>query len=384
MDKPIRGVSLLEHFSGLADPRVERTRLHLLSDILMIAVCGAICGAENWNDIEDFGQTKEDWLRGFLALPNGIPSHDTFNRVFARLDPVGFEGCFLAWMKAVSEVTEGQVIAIDGKTLRHSYDRQNGKGAIHMVNAWASQNRLVLAQTKVADKSNEITAIPALLHLLTLKGCIVTIDAMGCQTEIAQTIIDGGGEYVLAVKGNQGHLHEDIKDLFETEFAQPVPFEGIEHDYCRTTEKDHGRIEIRECWTIAEPDYLEHLRNCQAWAELRTVALVRCTRRINDQETVDSRYYISSLSGQAEPLLHACRSHWGVENSLHWVLDVAFREDDSRMRQGHSPHNFAIARQMALNLLRQETSCKRSIKGKRLKAGWDNNYLLKVITSMDH
>ncbi len=384
MDKAISGVSLTEHFSRLADPRVERTKLHLLSDILMIAVCGAICGAENWNDIEDFGRTKEGWLRGFLALPNGIPSHDTFNRVFARLDPVGFERCFLAWMKAVSEVTQGQVIAIDGKTLRHSYDRQNGKAAIHMVNAWASNNRLVLAQTKVDDKSNEITAIPALLHLLTIKGCIITIDAMGCQTEIAQTIIDGEGEYVLAVKGNQGHLHEDIKDLFETEFAQPVPFVGIEHDYCRTTEKDHGRIEIRECWTISEPEYLDYLRNRQAWAGLRTVALVRCTRRINDQETVESRYYISSLSGQAEPLLHACRSHWGVENSLHWVLDVAFREDDSRMRQGHSPHNFAIVRQMALNLLRQETSCKRSIKGKRLKAGWDNTYLLKVITSMNH
>jgi predicted transposase YbfD/YdcC len=196
--------------------------------------------------------------------------------------------------------------------------------------------------------------------------------------------IEGEGDYVLAVKGNQGHLLEDIQDLFELEFVQPVPFAKVQHDYYRTTEKDHGRLEIRECWTITEPDFLAYLRNYEAWAGLRTVALVRSKRRINNQQTVESRYYISSLAGQAKTMLHACRSHWGIENSLHWVLDVAFREDDSRMRQGHSPHNFAIVRQMALNLLRQETSCKRSIKGKRLKSGWDNNYLLKVVTSMNH
>jgi len=267
--------------------------------------------------------------------------------------------------------------------LRRSYDTGHNKAAIHMVNAWASENRLVLAQSKVDEQSNEITAIPALLQLLALKGCIVTIDVIGCQTEIAQTIIDGEADYLLAVKRNQEHLYEDVKELFEIEFAQPIPFDGLDHDYCQTIEKGHGRIEIRECWTHSEPDFLDYIGNKTAWADLRTVAMVRAKRLIDNQETSEIRFYISSLVGQAETVLHASRSPWGIENAVHWVLDVAFREDDSRMRSGHSPHNFAIVRQLALNLLRHETSCKRSIKGKRLKAAWDHNYLLKVLSSLN-
>jgi predicted transposase YbfD/YdcC len=371
------------HFADLEDPRIDRTKLHRLIDIVVIAICGVICGAETWNDIAEWGKTKEEWLRGFLELPNGIPSHDTFRRVFSLLDAQQFEACFVRWMQSACRITGGQVIAIDGKTLRRSHDRANGKAAIHMVSAWAAANRVVLAQTKVDDKSNEITAVPELLKVLEVAGCIVTLDALGCQKEFAHLIRARGADYVLAVKENQGHLYEDIKDLFDTEFEQAIPFGGIIHDYAKTTEKDHGRIETRRCWTISDPEYLKYLRDGDAWEGLATIAIVRAERRLADDRCeIEDRFYISSLPGNAAVVLNATRSHWGIENCVHWVLDVIFHEDDSRMRKGNSPRNFAILRRIALNLIRHEQSCKRSIKGKRLKAGWSDDYLLAVLKGL--
>jgi predicted transposase YbfD/YdcC len=365
--------SILEHFAGLTDPRVDRTKRHKLIDIVAIALCGVICGADTWVDIALFGRAKEKWLRQFLELPNGIPSHDTFGEVFARLDPEEFERCFLGWVQAVFEVTAGQVVAVDGKTLRRSHDRTLGKAAMAMVSAWATENHLVLGQVKVDDDSNEITAIPTLLKVLALEGCIVTVDAMGCQTAIAQTIIDQGGDYVLAVKDNQGALYEDRQDLFAG--AQEAAFQAVSYDYARTINKGHGRIDIRECWTIDDPEYLAYLRQGAAWKGLHTLVMVRRKRRLANQVTIDVAYYIASLPSQAGPLLDATRRHWGIENSLHWVLDSAFREDESRVRKGYSAQNLAVLRRTAVNLLRQDRSTQAGIKAKRLQAGWDENYL---------
>jgi predicted transposase YbfD/YdcC len=370
-------ISLLEHFADLSDPRIDRTKLHALSDILVIAVSAVICGAEGWTDIEEFGKSKEGWLGKLLPLTNGIPSHDTFRRVFERLDPDQFEACFLSWIKSLAPMT-GQV-AIDGKTLRGSHDQTNGKKALHLVSAWASECRLVLGQVATAEKSNEITAIPELLKMLDLSGCLVTIDAMGCQTNIAAQIIAQEGDYLLAVKDNQKNLAHDVTELFDIEFAQTEPFEGFAHDYAKTIDKGHGRIEIRECWTITDPELLQYLRNFEVWSELKTIALVRGTRRVNEVESMQDRYYISSLTGDARTILQAVRHHWGIENSLHWVLDVVFREDQARMRQGDTAHNFAMLRHIALNLLRAQKSGPKSVRGKRLKAAWDNDFLLKVL-----
>jgi predicted transposase YbfD/YdcC len=374
-------ISLLEHFAELPDPRIDRTKLHALSDILVIAVSAVICGAEGWTDIEEFGKSKEKWLRKLLPLVNGIPSHDTFRRVFQRIDPDKFETCFVNWVNSLS-VVNGQV-AIEGKTLRRSHDVSNGKQALHLVSAWASESSLVLGQVETDEKSNEITAIPDLLNLLDVQGCLVTIDAMGCQTNIATQIIAQGGDYLLAVKDNQKNLARDIEEIFNLEFAQKVPFEGFVHDYVKTVEKGHGRLEIRECWTISDPELLEYIRKAEAWSELQTIGLVRATRRINDTQSVQNRYYITSLSGGARTILQGVRYHWGIENSLHWVLDVVFREDQARMRQGNSAHNFAMLRHIALNLLRTQKSGPKSVRGKRLKAAWDNHYLFKVLLSLN-
>jgi predicted transposase YbfD/YdcC len=346
--------------------------------MVTLAICAVIGGADNWVEVANFGKAKLSWFEQFLELPNGIPSHDTFGRVFARLDSQQFESCFVEWIGAVREITAGQIIALDGKTLRRSHDKRLGKGAIHMVSAWATANRLVLGQVKVDQKSNEITAIPKLLAALAISGCIITIDAMGCQKKIAQQIIDQQADYVLAVKENQGHLYEDITELFA--YAHEINFEGVTgHDYHQTVNKGHGRIEIRECWTLTDPDFLFYLRNRSAWAGLHTLVMVKAQRRIGDQTSCEVRYYISSLPVQAAPLLKAVRSHWGIENQLHWVLDVAFREDESRIRNGNGAQNFAIIRHIALNLLHHESTAKCGVKAKRLKAGWDENYLLKVL-----
>ena len=374
-------ISLLEHFAELPDPRIDRTKLHALKDILVIAVSAVICGAEGWTDIEEFGKSKEGWLRRLVSLGNGIPSHDTFSRVFERVDPDKFEACFLSWVSSLCPIT-GQV-AIDGKTSRRSHDQTNGKKALHLVSAWASECRLVLGQVATEEKSNEITAIPELLNLLDLQGCLVSIDAMGCQTDIATQITEQGGDYLLAVKDNQKYLAQDIAEIFDLEFTQAEPFEGFVHDYAKTVDKEHGRIEIRECWTISDPELLDYLRNSEAWSKLKTIALVRGTRRINGVESVQDRYYITSLSGNAYAILQAVRHHWGIENSLHWVLDVVFREDQARMRQGDSAHNFAMLRHIALNLLRTQKSGPKSVRGKRLKAAWDNDFLLAVLLNLD-
>lgn len=368
---------LVEHFKRIEDPRVDRTKAHALLDIIVIAVCAVICGADDWVEIEEWGNEKLAWLRQFLALPNGIPSHDTFGRVFSRIDAEAFQGAFLAWVQSAFEVSAGQVVAIDGKQLRRSHDKRLGKAAIYMVSAWAANNHLTLGQRKVDDKSNEITAIPKLLEVLSLAGCIVTIDAMGCQKEIAQAILDKGADYVLSLKENQGQLYQDTLDLFR--HITQTPSHDLKTDYLKTVEKDHGRIDIRECWTISDPHHFPYFRTSQQWPGLLTLVKVRRERQLPDKTSVEVAYYISSLPGPAQPLLDAIRAHWQIENGLHWVLDIAFREDQQRVRIGNAPANFAVLRHIALNLLKHETSLKLGIKAKRLKAGWSDAYLLKVL-----
>lgn len=367
--------ALHHYFADLADPRIDRTKRHDLLDILTIALCAVICGADSWVEVERFGRAKEPWLRAFLALPHGIPSHDTFGRVFAALDPTAFERCFLAWVQSVATATAGEVVALDGKTLRRAHDRPNGQAALHLVSAWAATNRLVLGQVRVDDHANEIVALPALLDLLVLTGCIVTIDALGCQQAVAAAILAQGADYVLALKENQPTLHELVADHFTHAGSDPA----LSQRSHRTLTKGHGRLEVRRCVACDDPAVLTWLDPAGTWPGLRSIAMVEAERRVGDTVSREVRYYLSSLPADAKQIGRAVRGHWGIENRLHWVLDVAFREDECRVRTGHAAENFAVLRQMALNLLRRESTVKVGVKAKRLTAGWDETYLRKVL-----
>lgn len=365
---------LIFYFSDMEDPRDDNKR-HLLLDIIVIAICGAICGADTWTDVELFGQSKEQWFRKFLELPHGIPSHDTFGRVFALLDPEQFQARFRDWIAAVEERTGGEIVALDGKQLRRSHDKAEGKKAIYMVSAWASENSLVLGQQKVDDRSNEITAVPQLLEMLEVSGCIVTTDAMNCQVETAKKVIENDADYVFVVKDNQPRLLEAIQGLFD----DPDEMRWVDTDSEETVDGNHGRLETRQCWTTSDQEYLDYIGSLTDWPGLQSIGMIEAQRTTKEGTSVKRRYFISSLESNAKQMLHAVRTYWGIENKLHWVLDLAFREDESRVRKGNGPENFAVLRHIALNLLRGEDSAKISIRAKRKKAGWDNDYLLKVL-----
>jgi len=373
------------HFARLPDPRADRGQEHLLLDMITVALCAVLCGADGWVAVETFGRAKVAWLRTFLALPGGIPSHDTFGRIFARLDPAEFQRCFLAWVGAVVPETVGQVVAVDGKTLRRAHDRANGTAALHMVSAWACGSGLVLGQRAVDDKSNEIIAIPALLRLLNSNGATVTIDAMGCQTAIAAQIVAQGADYALALKDNHPTLHAEavatFADARATAFADDAP---TDHDTWRTSEKNHGRIETRRHWTIRDPETIAYLNQGNAWAGLRAIGMVERQRRVGETLTSETRYYLLSGAGDAAAFGRAVRSHWGIENRVHWVLDVAFREDESRVRVGDGAANLAVLRHFALNLLRQERTAHGGIATKRFRAALDDAYLLTVLAGLYH
>lgn len=365
---------LIQILKDIEDPRIERCKLHKLIDILVIAICAVICGAESWEEMEEFGKSKKEWLEGLLELGNGIPSADTFRRVISRIKREEFQEKFLKWVGIIRENIDKEVVAIDGKTLRRSHNKKLGQTAIHIVSAWANSNKLVIGQVKTEEKSNEITAIPELLQTLEIAGCIVTIDAMGCQKEIAKNIIEQGADYCLALKENHPITYREVEEYFQKEVKEN--FNDKEIDFHQTLDKGHGRIESRKYWITSQIDWLSQKKE---WKDLVSVICVESTRTIADNTTVEFRYYLSSLPADAKVAAYAVRSHWGVENSLHWVLDVAFREDNCRIRKDFGAENFAVLRHISLNLLKHERSLKKGIKAKRLKAGWDLDYLVKVL-----
>ena len=369
--------SFQDHFAALSDPRSAHApnQRHELIDILVIAVCAVICGADGWEDIEEYGKAQAEWLPQVLDLPHGIPSHDTFRRVLSRLDPEELTECFIAWTGALSDLCGGDIVAIDGKTLRHSFDQAASKTAIHMVSAWANANRLVLGQVKVDDKSNEITAIPKLIKMLDLAGATVTIDAMGCQKEIAKVITDQEADYVLALKENHPTLYDDVTLFFED--GKATDFAEIDHEYHETVDGDHGRIETRRYWITSD---IEWLGAKASWSNLQSIGMVESCREMGDKVEIETRYFLTSVPCDGVRFAQAVRQHWGIENSLHWVLDVSFDEDACRIRKDKGAQTFSVLRHIALNLLRRESSHKRGIKARRKRAGWDRGYLLRVLT----
>jgi predicted transposase YbfD/YdcC len=373
MDK-VLGASILEHFAPLPDPRILRKTRHKLIDIVVTTICAVICGAEDWVDIVDYAKAKHDWLKTFLELPNGIPSHDTFGRVMSLIEPEQFGKCLITWIREVFQAEVKGTVAIDGKTARRSHDRANGKSAIHMVSAWAVEGHLILGQVKTEDKSNEIKAIPELLKTIDIKGCVVTIDAMGCQKEIAKQIAEQGGDYVFSLKGNQGNLHKDVELLFQK--ARENSFYDLPHDTHTTVDGGHGRIETRCYTTVGDVAWSEETTK---WEKLTTFGMVESQRDVAGEITDDTRYYISSLPNDAKTFAKAARGHWGIENSLHWCLDVAFHEDNSRVRKGHGPTNMATLNRFALSLIKQDPSRKVGVKVCRKRAGWNNDYLLYLL-----
>lgn len=373
-----KGLKSLEaQFGELSDPRVQGRVEHRLIDIIIIAICAIICGANSWSEVETYGKAKIGWLRRFLELPNGIPSHDTVGRVFSLIEAEAFTACFMRWVEGVFRVTEGQVIAIDGKNVRRSHQRTIGQDAIHLVSAWASANHLSLGQLKVADKSNEITAIPALLKLLDVQGCIVTIDAMGTQTEIATSIIERHADYILALKGNQPHLLEDVQEWFA--YAQQRGWQAIPHSYAESINKVSGRVEVRRLWAIEDPLAFDYIRHYEGWTGLRSLLMLQRERRRDAHTQTEWAFFISSLPADASRLLPAIRDHWSIENTCHWSLDVIFGEDTSRVRIGHAPQNFALLRRLALSVLKQDTS-KTSLNQKRFRAALEDDFLLHLLS----
>jgi predicted transposase YbfD/YdcC len=376
-------LSLIAHFKNLPDPRVERTKDHELIDILVIAICTLLCAGESFNDMADFGQAKADWFKTFLTLRNGIPSHDTFNRVFAALDPQAFGECFMAWTQSLRAAVAQEIVALDGKALRRALNADQNSKVI--VSAWAQSNGLVLGQLKVDAKSNEITALPKLLRALELSGCIVTVDAMGTQKQIAREIKEADADYVLALKGNHETVHQEVKTFLDATVAAvaaPRP-PGARPSRAvaglatlQTVEKDHGRLETRRYYQSAGLDWFADRAK---WEGLQTVGMVEAERETGGKKTVERRYYLSSLPLGVEPFAKAVRGHWAVENCLHWVLDVQMGEDDSRVRTGYAAENLATLRRLALNLLKREATKKRGIRGKQLNASWDHAYLLRLL-----
>jgi predicted transposase YbfD/YdcC len=367
-------------FNELTDPRTQKHSLrHKLTDILMLMIVAVICGADNFVAVEKFGRLKYEWLKTFLELPHGIPSHDVIGDVFARLDPKQLQEGFLKWIDAVFNFTEGKIIAVDGKTLRHSYDTASERPAIHMVSAWCCKNNLVLGQVKTDEKSNEITAIPELLKMLDLQGYIVTIDAMGCQKKIAQQIIGGGGDYVFNLKGNHSSLHDDVR-LFIESYVDEKKLANLSFDKHEVVDGDHGRVEVRRYWITEDIAWLTQMKD---WCGLKSIGMVEyeSTDKITGKLEIERRFFISSLNAKAQPFSEAVRMHWGIENGLHWCLDVAFNEDACRVRKDYAPENFAVIRHIALNLLKNEKTAKTGIKNKRLMAGWNHEYLAKLLNS---
>ena len=367
-------LSLKDYFADLPDHRIDRCKDHALIDIMMIAILATLCGAEYFTDMETFGQAKYDWLKGFLALKNGIPSPDTFARVFARLDSAAFQGRFINWVQAVRTAFDDEVVGVDGKSARRSHHQASGLKALHLVSAWATRNRLVLGQFKVDKKSNELTAVPELLRLLDLKGCLVTLDALNTQKETARAVREQDADYILALKENHPTLHAEVTGIF----AAVREYDNADGSIrvTESVEHNHGRTEIRRCWSIEAPDYLTGFSE---WRDLQSLILIESTREIKEKRSVELCYYLSSLKPNAERAANAVRQHWGVENSLHWILDVAFREADCRVRIGNAAEHLALVRKISHNLLQQEKTHPRGVKSKRFLAALDESYLLKVL-----